>query len=204
MPDPARLAQAAEDRRPLTFASALLQRRGSVRSEPHSRDSVDVHNTTTASAGTVVPQGPHRVLRLGAPTTSPTRGGHQQATSMSGPDLHRTATAAELSRAPRGFASSASDLSRLQRIDDNWSVLLARPANTFNSLLICRNPQARRHTATAFRPARGRRRCPRPKIRAALQQLANLNICTIIRYTYLDAGRVWTLRPPGQHGAQGC
>jgi hemolysin activation/secretion protein len=202
------------------IASALLQHPW-IRSRSenlYGRVSVDFHNTTTdlLNDTVVLYKDRLRVLRLGGTyNIADAWQGTNEATlvlSQGLPILHASRDGSpELSRAAgrSDFTKLNLDLSRLQQIDDNWSVLIAGTGQYAFVPLLVAEQYGLGGTLydRAFDPAEmlgDSALAGKIELRYSdspgYEYLHNYQI-----YTYLDAGRVWTLStPPGQRGAQGA
>jgi hemolysin activation/secretion protein len=202
------------------IASALLQH-PFIRSRSenlYGRLSVDLHNTTTDLAqGTLVLYKDRlRILRLGGTyNIADAWQGTNEATlvfSQGLPILHASRDGGpELSRAAgqSDFSKLNLDLSRLQQIDDNWSVLIAASGQyAFNPLLVAEQYGLGGTLYNrAFDPSEMLGDSALAgKIELRYSDTPGLDYLRSYQlYAYLDAGGVWTLRtPPGQQGFQGA
>lgn len=202
------------------IASALLQH-PLIRSRSenlYGRISFDFHNTTTDLAqGTVVLYKDRlRILRLGGTyNIADAWQGTNEATlvlSQGLPILHASRNGGqELSRAAgrSDFTKLDLDLSRVQQIDDNWSVLIAASGQyAFNPLLVAEQYGLGGTLYNrAFDPSEMLGDSALAgKIELRYSDAPGLDFLRNYQlYAYLDAGGVWTLNaPPGQQGFQGA
>lgn len=181
------------------------------------RVSLDVHNTTTdiGDGTAVLYKDRLRILRLGGTyNIADSWAGNNEATlvlSQGLPVLHASRNGGpELSRAAgrSDFAKLNLDLSRLQGIDDNWSVLIAATGQyAFNPLLVAEQfGLGGTQWDRAFDPSEMLGDSALAgKIELRYGDTLGLDYLRAYQlYTYFDAGGVWTQSTPaGQIGFQG-